>query len=45
MARTYNVNNAQEAKKTILKVIMAEVRKKIGDRPIKININGDFDDR
>ena len=38
MARTYNVNNNHEAKKMILKVVMAEVKKKVGDRPIKINI-------
>lgn len=45
MAKTYNVNNTHEAKKVILKVIMAEVRRITGGRPVKININGDFNDR
>ena len=45
MARTYNVNSAQEAKKAILKIIMAEVRKKAGNRSVKINVKGDTDDR
>ena len=44
MTRTYNVSNTHEAKKTILKIIMVEVRKKIGKMPVKINVRGDFND-
>ena len=45
MAKTYNVNSTTEAKKVILKILMAEVKRIAGNRPVKININGDFDDR
>lgn len=41
MAKTYTVNSKNEAKKAILKIIMAEVRKKVGDKPIMINVRGD----
>jgi hypothetical protein len=44
MARTYNVSSTQEAKKVILKIIMAEVRKIAGNRPVKINVKDDKDD-
>lgn len=45
MARTYNVNSVQEAKKVILTIVMAEVRKIVGNRPVKINVKDDADDR
>jgi hypothetical protein len=32
-------------KKAILKIIVAEVKKKAGNRPLKINVREDFDDR
>lgn len=38
MAKTYTVNNTHEAKKVILKIIMNEAGKRIGNKPIKINV-------
>ena len=45
MVKTYNVNSTHEAKKVILKIILAEVKKIVGHRPVKINVKGDTDDR